>query len=315
MLRNCTVGSNNIQGEILGKKIVKFNGGLGNQMFQYAFSYALSKHLNVKVLLDFWWFEAVKTHKNVTPRKFELDAFNIEYEVATDKDLGIVVKEDKRSVWQKISGDIFKVKKHESLKNIFLEKTPFFDKSLFVNPKYYYYDGYFQNEKYFKTCRKDLLKIFCLKQELDVKNQQILENVKNLNSVSIHVRRGDYVTLECAKNYHGVCPLEYYEKAIKYIAKQVQNPHFFLFSDDIEWVAKNLKIDYPFTVVNFNQGQGWLDLELMKNCKHNIIANSSFSWWGAWLNENPNKIVVAPKNWTAQKNKKCDIIPKKWIKL
>ena len=124
--------------------------------------------------------------------------------------------------------------------------------------------------------------------------------------------------MECAKNFHGTCSLEYYEKAIEYIVKKSKNSHknlhFFLFSDDIDWVIKNLKIDYPFTVVDFNQGKGWLDLNLMKNCKHNILANSSFSWWGAWLNENPNKIAIAPKRWT-NKKAKGSIIPREWIKL
>jgi len=95
----------------------------------------------------------------------------------------------------------------------------------------------------------------------------------------------------------------------------VPNPHFFLFSDDIGWVIENLELDYPFTVVDFNQGKGWLDLNLMKNCKHNILANSSFSWWGAWLNENSAKVVVAPKKWNTKTFKKCSILPKAWAKL
>ncbi|MDD3437516.1 MAG: alpha-1,2-fucosyltransferase, partial [Candidatus Gastranaerophilales bacterium] len=119
---------------------------------------------------------------------------------------------------------------------------------------------------------------------------------------------------EYVSKFHGTCSIDYSTKAIKYICKYVKNPHFFIFSDDINWVIENLKIEYPFTVVDFNQNSDWFDLNLMKNCKHNIVANSSFSWWGAWLNENPDKIVIAPRKWTLQ-NTNNDIIPKEWIKL
>lgn len=297
------------------KKIVKLNGGLGNQMFQYAFAYVLSKKFESEILLDFTWFEAVKTHENVMPRGFELSHFNTDYKIATDEDLKQIIDEDSRSKLQKVLWTLLKTKKHKPEKNIARQKSAYkFEKDFFTNPDYYYYDGYFQNEKYFKDYREEILKSFSLKDSLDEKNQSVLELVKSLNSVSIHVRRGDYVTLSSANKHHGLCSLEYYEKAIAYIAKKVKNTHFFLFSDDVKWVVENLKIDYPYTVIDFNQNKSHLDMELMKNCKHNIIANSSFSWWAAWLNENPDKIVISPKNWITV-NQKCDIMPKEWVKL
>jgi len=297
------------------KKIVKIFGGLGNQMFQYAFAYALAKSLDTKVTLDLSWFEAVKSHENVTVRIFELDVFNIDYEIAAQEDLQKVLPTQRRSKIQKFLWEAFKIEKHKPLGNTFIQYASYnFDKNLLTSPNYFYYNGYFQNEKYFKPIRRELLESFHSSIPLDEKNQHILDKILETNSVSIHVRRGDYVTLECAKNFHGTCSLEYYEKAIKYIAKKVKNPHFFLFSDDIDWVIKNLKIEHPFTVVDFNQGKGWLDLNLMKSCKHNILANSSFSWWGAWLNANPSKIVIAPKKWTSKKAK-GSIIPTEWVKL
>lgn len=296
------------------KKIVKLNGGLGNQMFQYAFAYVLSKKFKTQLTLDFWWFEAVKTHINVTPRVFELDAFNTDYKVATQQDLEQVVRKNNQPKWQKFLWKNLKIKKYKPAKNVFLQQFAFeFDKNLFTSD-YLYYDGYFQNEKYFKDYKNEIVKCFSLKDTLDKKNQSALELIKSTNSVSLHVRRGDYVALDSVNKLHGICPLDYYKNAIEYISKHVKNPHFFIFSDDIGWVRENLKIDYSFKVIDFNQGKGWLDLNLMKNCKHNIIANSSFSWWGAWLNENPDKIVIAPKKWLATKQK-GDILPKEWIKF
>lgn len=300
----------------MAKRIVKLNGGLGNQMFQYAFAFALSKNFDSKVILDLSWFEDVKTHENVTQRTFELSALDIDYEAATKEELDQVVYPQPQTKIQRKLWEKFKIKKFKPTGNSFVQRVGhFFDKKLLSSLDYFYYDGYFQNEKYFKSARKELLQKFSSSIPLDEKNQLILDKILETNSVSLHIRRGDYVTLESAKNFHGTCPLEYYEKAIKYITKKVKNPHFFLFSDDIEWVVENLKIEHPFTIVDFNQGKGWLDLNLMKNCKHNIVANSSFSWWGAWLNDNSRKVIIAPKRWYVKNVKNCDIIPKEWIRL
>lgn len=296
------------------KAIVKFNGGLGNQMFQYAFAYTVAKKFNLQMFFDFCFFEDVKHTAIATDREFELHAFDIKCQEASKEDLAKVVFSKRQSKLQKFLWQNFKLKSFEPDGNDFLQKNSYvFDKTLFKKP-YYYYNGYFQNEKYFKSEKENLIKCFTLNLPLDEQNQNVLNKILETNSVSIHIRRGDYITLENANKFHGVCSLDYYKKAIDFIAKRVKNPHFFVFSDDIDWVNKNLKIQYPMTIVDFNQNQGWFDLELMKNCKHNITANSSFSWWGAWLNQNPTKIVIAPKKWTVQK-RKCDIIPKEWIKL
>lgn len=285
-------------------------------MFQYAFAYALSKKFGTKVVLDMSWFEEVMKDSNVTTRTFELDVFNIEYEIAAKEDLNQVEFPEHRSKVQRLLWKLFKIKKYMPNGNAFVQKDAYeYDKSLFSNPSHFYYEGYFQNENYFKDVRKDLLANFNSGIPVDERNQAVLDKIHETNSVSIHVRRGDYVTLASASKFHGTCSLDYYQKAIEHIAKKVPNPHFFLFSDDICWVIQNLKIDYPYTVVDFNQGKGWLDLNLMKNCKHNILANSSFSWWGAWLNENNSKVIVAPKKWNTKSFKKCDILPKAWTKL
>lgn len=300
----------------LDRKIVKLNGGLGNQMFQYAFAHVLLKTFNVDVVFDFSFFEEIKSCPEATTRVFELTPFNLECKEATDDDLSNVVFAPKPTLIEKFLWSGLKISHFKPRKNNYFEHSPYtFYKKALASQDYLCYEGYFQNEKYFKSFRKDLLKLFSLRQPVDEKNQSVLKLIESTNSVSLHVRRGDYVTLDCACNFHGLCSLEYYENAVKYMADKIKMPHFFLFSDDIAWVVENLKIDYPYTVIDFNQEDGYLDLELMKHCKHNIVANSSFSWWGAWLNENPEKIVIAPEKWTAQKNNKCDIIPRDWVKL
>lgn len=139
--------------------------------------------------------------------------------------------------------------------------------------------------------------------------------IKNSNSVSLHIRRGDYVALSKSKKGHALCPISYYKKAIENIAQKIHNPRFFIFSDDIQWVKENLAIKYNAEYIDFNRDYPERDIILMKHCKHNIIANSSFSWWGAWLNENPNKIVIAPKRWMNNLESSDDLIEPNWIKI
>jgi len=149
-------------------------------------------------------------------------------------------------------------------------------------------------------------------------NKKILQTIKETNSISIHVRRGDYVEDKVTNAYHGVCNLEYYLEALKQLERRYDNLILFFFSDDIDWVKK--KFSYleqsKFFVENNINEKNWIDMCLMSSCKHNIIANSSFSWWGAWLNSNASKTVFAPKKWNY--NKELDIsslLPVEWIKL
>lgn len=176
-----------------------------------------------------------------------------------------------------------------------------------------YIFGYFQTEKYFKHLRKELLEDFTLKTPLNEENVKMLTKIKSTNSVSIHVRRTDYL-LQHKKIAYDLSDSDYFPKAIAYIGERVKNPHFFIFSDDIAWCKKNLNIKYEHTFVELNdESNGVFDLELMKNCKHNIIANSTFSWWGGWLNENPDKIVVAPALWFRKGDNQT--VPDDWVRI
>jgi hypothetical protein len=150
-------------------------------------------------------------------------------------------------------------------------------------------------------------------------NLIITNEIKNSNSISIHIRRGDYVSNQHTNDIHGLCSLDYFYKSVQYMNSKIYNPIYFIFSDDMDWVKKNFNTEnlkYKFIETNMNQNH--LDLILMSYCKHNIISNSSFSWWGAWLNININKIVIAPKIWFANKkmnNLISDLIPNNWITL
>jgi hypothetical protein len=175
-------------------------------------------------------------------------------------------------------------------------------------------DGYWQSEKYFKDIRSTLLKDFTLKKNADKENLSWLELIQERPSVSLHIRRGDYLTNQHANAFHGTLPLTYYQNAVSKIQQCENELRYFVFSDDPQWVSENLKLDGQAYYISNNMTQGYEDLRLMKNCKYNVIANSSFSWWGAWLNENPDKKVYAPDRWFKDPTVNTkDVLPQEWI--
>ncbi len=266
-------------------KIIKLQGGLGNQMFQYAFGKAVAS-LGQKIYYDISWYS--KEHKETARRNFDLEVFNVN-----------IIPSSK---WQKFFCKIVKEK-----------NANVYEPELRNRKGNVYYSGYFQSEGYFKDFRPEIIKDFSLKYPItDDKNLEFLQKIRTTNSVSMHIRRGDYVKLS---HIYGLCSPSYYQKAAEYIQSRVSNPHFYIFSDDMAWVKENLKIKAPCDYVDINTAEtAYLDMELMRNCRHNIIANSSFSWWGAWLNANPQKIVICPDAWYAD-NRKTDIVPPQWIRL
>lgn len=271
--------------------ITKIYGGLGNQMFQYAIGRSLSINKNKKLYLESSSFSSYKL------RNYQLDIFNINVSIINRFYLKFLL--------------FFKLAKKVK------EQEPFFKKDGEIPLGHIIFlDGYWQCEDYFKDIRKELLEDFKLKVDLDSENKKILNLIKSKNSVSLHVRRGDYVENSKTNQVHGTCSLDYYKKAIEYIKKNVKNPHFFIFSDDIDWCKENIKLrkEESFFVDINSPEKGYFDLELMKNCKHFIIANSSFSWWGAWLSENSKKIIIAPKQWLRSKDE-GELVPKSWIRL
>lgn len=285
--------------------IVRLLGGLGNQMFQYCL-YRSLKCKKEKVKMDITAFNRYGKHNG-----YELDKiFKIEQELANKKEINILgdIKDDIFSKFRrKICG-----RKNSH----FVEKEFDFNSEVFELENVYL-DGYWQTEKYFKDIESIIKEEFKFKNRLNDQNKSLINNIKQEESVSLHVRRGDYIkNTEAAELHGGICTLNYYQRAINIIKNEINNPKFYIFSDDIEWVKSNLLLDNSI-YVDWNKGnKSYVDMLLMSKCKHNIIANSTFSWWGAWLNNNDNKIVLAPKKWFNDSNINTqDIIPSNWRRI
>lgn len=287
-------------------------GGLGNQMFQYATGRALAMRNRTELRLDISDFVDYDLHQG-----FEVcRIFNVDVQAATN---------DNRSEllgWQasaKVRKMLIKTKLSDCLGNRAWVKEPHFNywpRVEKVNDNAYL-EGYWQSEKYFLEAEAEIRKDFTFIQPFTEKNFEVASQIKQVSAVSLHIRRGDYVSNLKAAETHGLCSLDYYQAAIQYIIVWVDTPYFFIFSDDIAWARENLKITFPCQYIDHNQGaESYNDMRLMSLCQHHIIANSSFSWWGAWLNPRQEKIVVAPKRWFANKLTDVqDLLPKKWVNL
>jgi hypothetical protein len=282
--------------------IVKLTGGLGNQMFQYATARRLAHVNGTQVKLDLSWFSNIENIE--TSRRYELHLFNIVEEFALPDEVASL-KKTKKSILT-----LFR------RSNWIHEKHYHFNPDILKLPDNVCLEGYWQSERYFKDIENIIRKEFTFKVEPDELNRRFTEAIKNSESVSIHVRRGDYVSDPATYNYHGICPIDYYIRGVKEISTRVRNPHFFIFSDDPVWVKENLKLTHPMTFIDHNGPEkAYEDLRLLSLCKNHIIANSSFSWWGAWLSENSRKTVVAPKKWFNDSAiDTSDLLPDSWIR-
>ncbi len=290
--------------------VVKLLGGLGNQMFQYAAGRAVANRLGVELLIDISAFESYDL------RRFELGSFRIHARVASLSDLNNIGFSNRVPAWIL---SLLRMMGFLSHQVVYKESSFTFDENILKVCPPIYLDGYWQSEQYFFNLASDLRQEFTLNQPLGDANRKILEQIRepSREAVSLHIRRGDYVSNAHTAQFHGLCSLEYYRLAVDYISKNVSNPHFFIFSDDLEWVRENLLLHHPMTLVDVNDANhGVFDISLMSSCRHHIIANSSFSWWGAWLNSYMEKIVIAPKHWFADAMlDTSDLIPASWIRL
>lgn len=284
--------------------IIKFNGGLGNQMFQFAFARALETKTGVSVIMDMSFFDKKYS------RPYELDVFKAKVSKVEDfwtkLKLSLIWQFRKKLQGKKLMGLGFYCEPHFQ-----------FDLTLFRLSPNTYIEGFFQSEKYFSLIKEDIRNFFQFKSKPDEFNQHLIDTIANSNSVSLHIRRGDYVQKKRYQNLYATCSLDYYKKGVEYIAEKTANPKLFIFSDDTSWVKQNLNLPYECIFVSNNSGaKSYEDMRLMSLCKHNIIANSSFSWWGAWLNNNKEKIVIAPKKWfNDEKIIQTDVIPETWVRL
>ncbi len=290
--------------------ITKLIGGLGNQMFQYALGKKLALKNQDELFLDCSFFSEKGSH---TPREFELDVFTLKATLAQDEQIGLFqLKNGSRLA--SLASKLFAVdRKYKTI----TEKGHEFHPEVLDSKGNIHLIGYWQSELYFADIRHELLRDFQFATSLTRKNQELAKEIQSCNSVSIHIRRGDYVSNESAKSFHGLCDIPYYKRGIEYLERNESDLAFFVFSDDIYWAQENLMINAPTTFIDHNKGKASSDdMRLMSMCKHHIIANSSFSWWGAWLNSNENKKVIAPQRWFLDRSINTqDVIPKSWIRL
>lgn len=269
---------------------VHMSGGLGNQMFQYAAGFALAKKLGTILVLDTSSFL-----RDAVGRKFDLNKYSV----------------TARAYSPLTAYFIKKLSKHNK---IFVEVSNIYDPKLLQQPDNTYLLGHWQSEKYFKKYKSLIRNEFRYTLPLSAAAQSLYSKIKsNRHSVSIHIRRGDYVTNKVASDVLGVLPLIYYKKAIKIIASKISKPTYYIFSDDQKWVRDNLLIkDVVFVDTNSSHE----DLELMRACRHHIIANSSYSWWGAWLGSYEGDITITPKKWFRDaKFSSNDLVPSRWMAI
>lgn len=265
--------------------VVRLIGGLGNQFYQYAAARRLAQKLNTELKLDISGFETYKLHK------YALSPFNIRENFATPDEIA-------------------------SLRHV-QEKSFHFDPDILNLGDNVYLDGYWQTEKYFADIADIIRYEFSVRSSQIGRDMQISQQIASCQAVSLHIRRGDYVSNPTTNQVHGTCDVDYYRKCVEQLSQTVKNPHLFIFSDDPQWAVENLKLPYPTTVIDHNGPEkNYEDMRLMSQCSHHIIANSSFSWWAAWLNPRTDKKVFAPRRWfrTNEKNIK-DLIPKEWNKV
>lgn len=288
--------------------ITRLIGGLGNQFFQYAVGRYLAEKNQTILKLDISAFETYKLHK------YSLWPFNIREKIASLGDI--------EALAGRRTGLIAKMKR-QLIKIPTYPRTYVREKGLSFNPEIlklcgdFYIEGYWQSEKYFLGIETLVRHEFTVKNMSAGKDRERAQEIESCESVAVHIRRADYVTNPETNKVHGnCCDLNYYFRCAEMLSRTVKTPCFFIFSDDPMWVSENLKMPGRTIYVDHNNAdKNYEDLRLMSLCRHNIIANSTFSWWGAWLNKNPDKIVFAPQRWFNNSHIITDdLIPDAWIK-
>lgn len=284
--------------------IIKLYGGIGNQLFQWAFGTAMGERRNEHVKFDVSSFEIDEL------RNFELKHIIPNIEIAASNEVKIALG-NKSFVSQlnRKFGTLF-LPLHK--RKIVYEQSFLHDTAIHTSNSPHYYDGYWQNEKYFRDERQTILNHL---KTLSFAPPTWQKKIANTISCSIHVRRGDYVKNKAVNETFGTCTLDYYKKAIQKILDAEPTTTFFIFSDDIDWCKATFDFIVKKEFID-DTSSAFEDFSLMQLCQNSIIANSSFSWWAAWLNNNASKQTVAPEKWFA--NSPFDyreIVPENWIKL
>ena len=286
--------------------VVRLNGGLGNQLFQYATGRHLAQLNDAELFLDTSFL--LSSNKYAGNWNYELDAFSIVSKIADEKLLHAFHGSD-FSTSERVLTRIISLGKNRKYK--FDEYG--FDQHVLELKGNYYLRGYFQSEKYFKNIAEIIRNDLPIKDEFIPKDQALIDKISGSKSVSIHIRRGDYIRNLSSMDAHGLCSKDYYTKSIEFIKRELgEDIHFYFFTDDEDWINREMRWDIDCTLIS---GKTTVeDFYLMSICKHNIIANSTFSWWAAWLNANPDKKVIIPKHWrTNVKTEDIQLNPTGWF--
>ncbi len=289
--------------------VVRLNGGLGNQLFQYALGRAL-KSLGHTVRFDLSFFDqGPGLH---VQRPYELGVFNMNVDRATTADIRLA-----RHQGSALRAALAAVHPRLAPDRPVMERADFtFDPAVLRISHDAYLDGYWQTEKYFTNIADELRQDLTFRMSAEGRNAELAKRIERVQAVSIHVRRGDYISHPAAMAHFVACDPAYYRAATDRMQERVPNAHFFLFSDDIGWARENIRTSAPLEVIDHNSGAtSYEDMRLMAHCRHHIIANSSFSWWGAWLDRHPRKQVIAPRLWLRDGRPTNDLIPSSWIRL
>lgn len=296
------LGSQGNQTQGLCVIIARLNGGLGNQLFQYACGRALADHWNVPLKLD------TSAYFAGGARSYALGPYALKAEVLNASAVHRLMEPRCLGRWMdRLAGRIRPC--------CYQEPSFHFDHTLVDLEPPLLLDGYWQSERYFRPLRFQLQSELSL--SLEGPNATMAAAIATTNSVAVHVRRGDYLSNPAASVCHGTCPPDYYRHAAEIIEHSAGPVHYYLFGDDPAWARKALDFLSPATIVDINAPQGaHFDLELMRRCRHHIIANSTLSWWGAWLADAGDKIVITPKRWFLDSAKDTrDLIPSSWHRI
>lgn len=289
-------------------------GGLGNQMFQYAAGRRLAVARNTTLKLDTSLLGGASPA--CTARQYGLDVFNIHEDFASKEEIKLL------GCGEEVSRSIFirSIEKYALIRPVqavFRERFFHFDPDVLCLPDNICMIGYWQSEKYFADIADMIREDFQVKPAPSSENRLLGLQITSCESVALHVRRGDFVSNPQTAAYHGSSDMNYYCRAARLIAEQINNPHFFLFSDDPSWFEEKFNLPYPCTLIGHNGAEtAYEDLRLMSRCRYHIIANSTFSWWGAWLCSHPGKIIISPSRWfTNTSVNTADLIPPGWHRL
>jgi len=287
--------------------IARIEGGLGNQLFQYAAARSLADRLGCDVALD------LRGLDENGDRPFQLDLYRVRATVASPQQLH-ELPDWRSSRWGRIRANLSQFAPAIYSYPLFWPRSFAFDRRFDQITRPVYLVGYWQSEKYFAWNRVHVLQDIQLTVPLPV-DTPLLDEIRSTRSVALHIRRGDYVSNTAAAQFHGLCDMGYYLAAINALKARIPDIHVFVFSDEPDWARANLVLDVPVRYVDANPtDKGHIDLELMRQCRHHVIANSSFSWWGAWLCESGEQVVYAPGRWFADPaSDTSDVVPARWM--